>query len=227
MRQYVVPYFLLILMATGCDSLYFAPITSRSVLNMETVMKLKANLTGYADSSLMGNFQAIGIDPEKGEIILSLPAPNLFQNWQKPVPQLEGAYLRARVTSDDKSSLVLHFPLTLLGSEFKKFGTKSPLPNGQSIPGVPSGKLYSQKIPIDQKYEALVLFDKGIIALLLNVPYDPMIPTSIPIKKELFSSNEENILGFANTIPKGTSAFGGLLISAIVPHSSLKLLENK
>ncbi len=226
---FLLSYFLFLgFILTGCDSLPFSALRDGQNKNWSvgTLSQFKTDISGFVDSSLLGNYQAVSVDTDKKELLISLPAPNLFQNWEKDIPNLSGATLKAQVSSNDRSSLLLRYPLYLLVANYEKLGGgKSGLPNGQAIPGIPGGKLYSQKINIDKNHEAFVMFDKGVVSLLLNVPYDPMIPTSIPVKKSLMGSGLENLLGYAITIPKGGGTFGGLMLSIVVPPKILKNLE--
>lgn len=226
---FLLSYFLFLgFILTGCDSLTFSALKEGQNKNwsMGTLSQIKTDVNGKVDSSILGNYQAVSIDTNRKELLISLPAPNLFQKWEKNIPNLPGASLSAQVNSNDRSSLLLRYPLYLLVADFEKLDNgKSGLPNGQTIPAVSGGKLYRQKVEIDNDHEAYVMFDRGVVSLLLHVPYDPMIPTSIPIKKSLFGSGPENVLGYAITIPKGNGGYGGLMLSVVVPAKILKKLE--
>ncbi len=230
MRGKVRALLLLSLLLNGCDNLNFKAARDQKSHNwsLSTLSQLKTNLSGNVDSSLLGNYQAITFDVEKKELVLNLPAPNLFQNWERTLTKLPGVVLKASTNSQEQSLLQLHYPLHFLVSKFDaNYGDKTGLPNGQALPGISGGKLFVEKIIIDKTHQVHIFFDKGMVGMLLSVPYDPMIVTTIPIKKTNFGTSAENILGFTNTIPKGNSEFGGLLLTAIVPPTSLNLLERE
>jgi hypothetical protein len=224
MRQLLIVIVLvaLPLFIIGCGELNFEAARLKNNWSQETLSSVRTEVTGNVDNSLLGNYQAITVDTDKKEIILTLPAPNLFKDWQGEIPKLHGAVLTSSVDRNDKTLLRLHYPIVNLVAQFEKgFGYRQVLPNGQNIPGVPGGKMYSQKIKIDKDHTVFVYFDKGYVAMLLNVPFDPLIVTTFPIKRK------DNVLGYVNTIPKRGGEAGGLLISAIIPDAVMKKLESE
>lgn len=182
-----------------------------------TMMRLKSELKGNIDSSLLGEYLAIRVSEDERNVVISLPAPNLFQNWEREITELPGAKMKAVMKGDDKSFLELHYPLYLLISDFSKWKT-SKLPNGNPIPGFPSGQAPSFSFDIDKDHKATVFFNKGVVGLLLSVPYDPFLAVTIPIK---------NKLGKIYTFPKESSEFGAILLTLTVPQNILQTLEGE
>lgn len=191
----------------------------------DTLNQFRSVMTGYVENSGLGNHQAISVDTEKRELVLSLSAPKLFQNWVRPIPELPGANLTAVVNSMEQSFLLLHYPIYLLISGFENFGVPTGLPNGKTIPGVSNGKLHNIKIVLDEFHQSHIYFDKGVVGLLLDTPYDPETTRTAPIKGSLFNNVPGNILGFINTYPCDYNKPGGIFLSGIVPDPLLQKLE--
>ncbi len=205
---------------SGCEVAPFKSLNfsmSNKSWSVPTMARLKSQLKGQIDSSLLGDHLAIRVSEDERHVIISLPTPNLFQNWEREIPQLPGAKLKAFVNKDERSFLELYYPLYLLISDFSNWKT-SRLPNGKAIPGLPKGEAPGLAYEIDKDHKVNIFFDKGIVALLLNVPYDPLLATTIPVK---------NRLGNVFTIPKEDSSNGGLLLSLVLPLSVMQSLEGE
>lgn len=205
---------------SGCEMATYrshVSLSSNKSWSVATMTRLKSELKGTIDSSLLGNHLAVRISEDERHLIISLPAPNLFQSWERDIPQLPGAELKALITPDGRSYLELHYPLHLLISDFK--GMKAlRLPNGAAIPGIPEGQAPGVTFDIDKEHKVNIFFSKGVVTLLLNVPFDPILGTKIAIK---------NKLGNVYTIPKEDSSPGGILLTLVLPPSIMKILEGE
>ncbi len=208
-----------LVLLSGCEMATFKSKLdlSQKSWSVSTMTRLKSELKGNIDSSLLGEYLAIRISEDERNLVISLPAPNLFQNWEREVPSLPGAKMKAITRSDDKSFLELYYPLYLLITDFSNW-KKSKLPSGNSIPGIPNGQAASASFDIDKEHKAHVFFNKGVVGLLLNVPYDPMLAMTIPIK---------NKLGNIYTIPKENSEFGAILLTLTLPQKIMQALEGE
>ncbi|MDZ4660318.1 MAG: hypothetical protein SGJ18_01730 [Pseudomonadota bacterium] len=192
----------------------------------ESLDKISKNLTGFLESSVLGNHKAIWLDIPSQKLVLTMPSPNVFlDNWSTIISELPGTQVRAYVDAQQHSFVEVRYPLYLLSEKFDKFSEKYGLSNGELLPGITDGKLARIDIPMAKNFRAHLFFGKGVVALLVDVPYDPMLKTSLPIKRDLFLLEPENILGYVSTIPKANFEFGGIFMSAVIPSSTMALIR--
>ncbi|OQW46113.1 MAG: hypothetical protein A4S09_16900 [Proteobacteria bacterium SG_bin7] len=209
----------ILLLLSGCEMATFKSKFdySQKSWSVPTMARLKSDLKGNIDSSLLGDYLAVRIAEDERHLVISLPAPNLFQNWEREIPELPGAKIKAIIKQDEKSFLELYYPLYLLITDFSKWKS-SKLPSGHPIPGISNGQAPSVSFDIDKEHKATIFFNKGVVGVLLNVPYDPLLAMTIPIK---------NKLGNIYTIPKEGSELGAILLVLNLPQNIMKALEGE
>ncbi len=188
--------------------------------------QISDDLSGKMESSLLGNHQAITVNTQSKEIVLSLPAPNVFLNLKRTIKELPGAWVEARSNGKGANFVDLHYPMYLLTETFDNFSFKKGLRNGENIPGIPGGQLNVINVNLDKEYNCDIYFGEGKVAMLLNVPYDPMEKASIAIKKKAQAKTDDP-LGHVVMVPRNGQSSGGILVSLVVPQNTLELLKQE
>ena len=233
-----IVFLLMLLTLSGC---FYSPFSSSSCKencpaqlfasqgrqwDQDSLTKISESLTGFLESSVLGSHKAIWIDIPSQTLVLSMPSPNVFlENWSTQVSQLPGVKIRAFVDSRDHSFVEVRYPLYLINEKFENFTEKYGLLNGEPLPGIPQLKLAKIDIPMEKTFRAHLFFGEGVVALLVDVQYDPMLKTSLPIKRDPSASNPENTLGYVSTVPKESLEYGGIFMSAIIPAATMTLIK--
>lgn len=191
----------------------------------DSITKVSSLLVGFLESTVLGNHKAIWVEVPSQKLVLSMPSPNVFiNNWSAQIAELPGTQIRAYVDSHEHSFVEVRFPLYLLTEKFENYKEKFGLPNGDLLPGIPQGKLAKIDIQMDKNFQAHLFFGEGVIGLLVDVPYDPMLKTSLPIKRAILDFTPENILGYVSTVPKESLNYGGIFMSIVIPVTAMEIL---
>ncbi len=233
-----VVYIFALLLLSGCKYSPFSSSTCSSSCppqlfssqgrhwDQDTLSKLSENLTGYLESSVLGSHKAVWLDVASQKLVISMPSPNVFlENWSTTISDLPGTQIRAYEDSQQHSFIEIRYPLYLLSEKFEKYTETKGLPSGEPLPGVPQGRLPVIDIPMDKNFRSHLFFGEGTVALLVDVQYDPMLRTSLPIKKNPLGVEPDNILGYVSTVPKETLQYGGIFISVVIPTTTLEIIR--
>lgn len=193
----------------------------------ETLRRAQIEMTGYLDSALLRNYKSLDIDMARKSLKLAMPVPNLLTlSWQQKLKELPGAEVKVYLDKVLGGIVELSIPLTLLlektlDSATTKGGDRA---IGQ-ITGLDSRDMSEFVVLMPEKSFKLRLY-KGTakVAMLVEVPYDPLKRLAIPIKNKIPLQMKRETLGYVHTVPQHGSVSGGFLMSAEVPKKVLEIL---
>lgn len=187
--------------------------------------KMQKEMTGYA--SVAGKSQKlIGINKAEKAVVLTIPfADNILPEMEVEVPQLPGAKVVSRLNADQKTEIQFSVPMKYIlhGGEV---GDPERLPNGDPLPQIPGGELPAFEVSIPIKNVTLhVYLGAEVLGIYVEVPFDPYIKLTLPIKTIKKDGSQERTLGYLTSIPVKKPYRGGFFLSFKVPDDLARALD--
>ncbi|OQW48413.1 MAG: hypothetical protein A4S09_04340 [Proteobacteria bacterium SG_bin7] len=187
--------------------------------------KVQKEMTGYAN--VAGKSQKlIGLNKADKAIVLTIPfADNILPELEVEIPQLPGAKLVSRLNAEQKTEIQFSVPIkyVLHGGDV---GDPERLPNGDPLPQIPGGELPAFEISIPIKNVTLHAYlGAEVLGIYVEVPFDPYIKLTLPIKTNKKDGSAERTLGYLTSIPVKKPYRGGFFLSLKVPDDLARALD--
>lgn len=188
-----------------------------------------ATFEGEISEGIFEKTKAVDLDKETKMLKIKLPMMANPYLWgttaELPIKEIPGAKLTVETAEDGTTSVVLHIPLAALIKGIN-FPPAAKLPNGDPLPGVPSGELPSLAVQLNatRKINATVYLSKQVVGIYVNTPFDPLVPFKFPIK-----SKDGKTIGYFFAVPakKGTTPVdGGFFLTTQLPDDLSRFLDD-
>lgn len=201
------------------------PNPSQPPAPVDPWQKIEKELTGY--SKVGGsNQKLIGVDKGEKAIVLTIPfADNVFPEMEVEITKLPGAKVVSRLNSENKTELQFHVPIKYLlkGADF---GNPQRLPNGDPLPSIPGGELPGFELNFPVKDVVIhVYLGAEVLGIYVEVPFDPYVKLTFPIKTSKEDGSQERTLGYLTSVPVKKPYRGGFFLSLLLPPDLARALD--
>jgi hypothetical protein len=184
-------------------------------------LDVSASLAGGAFAGV----RVLDIDKDSKDLILRLPMPLIGLDGTSvsiPIDKIPGAKLSLEPLARGGSALALRIPLKAVIRGDVQLSDPTRLPNGDKLPGVPSGEAPSTAVEIlkSKKIAASVYLSKAFVGLYVNTPFDPTIGLQTPFR------NGTRTWGMLTTVPAKGDVPGGFFISVQLPSDVARIIDD-
>lgn len=191
------------------------------------------DMKGYIDGGTYEKSQTFDFDKEKGELLISLPLgmDSSIMIGGGSIQQLPGVTFSTTIKADGNYYLVLHVPVRYF---LRSVTTLPPgkLPNGQAVPGMPSGEAPTLAFQLNPNSSRKVYLYLGVEAVGVYVESPWLSCFGSPICLSYLSYPIKNqaktkVLGnFYMFMPSTGKKDGGFFITSIIPPEIARILDD-
>lgn len=186
------------------------------------------DVSSFISGGAFDKMQILEIDPVRKELIFHLPlGMNQFILVNSgELPNFPGITFRTEILPNGQARLALRVPLKYVLRGVKNLDPKK-LPNGDPLPGVPSGEMPGLALTLDStnKVQMALYLGADFVAIFVESPFDPTISLMFPIKN---ANGNKYVGSFAMIAAKEappTKFQGGFFLSYQLPPELATLLD--
>ncbi|MBL7669556.1 MAG: hypothetical protein JNM39_03650 [Bdellovibrionaceae bacterium] len=143
------------------------------------------DVSSFISGGTFDKMQVVEIDPIRKDLIFRLPlGMNQFILVNSgELPDFPGITFRTEILPNGQARLALRVPLKYVLRGVKHLDPKK-LPNGDPLPGVPSGEMPGLALTLDStnKVQMALYLGADFVAIFVESPFDPTISLQFPIK---------------------------------------------
>lgn len=194
---------------------------NRDFLNHPDLLAFK----GFINGGPANDKLAVDLDLPNEAILIDVPLIIPYLTMPEGIMNLKdlsGAKIYTYTDVGLRSHLVLSVPLKYLvkGVDFLNKGR---LPNGDPLPGIPSGELpsLSIRLPFADNSEVRLYIGVTVIAIFVTSKVDPYIPMTFLVRNK----EQTKIIGSFSLIPEKNAYSGGLFLAAAFTDEVARVLE--
>jgi len=181
---------------------------------------LTPTLNGKVSGGVWDGKELLKLDLEEKSLLLRVPVDfeTSFVSGSFPIPGHSDMKLEFATDENDSKFLQLRVPLRkLLGDA--KLPTEKALPNGDSLPMIPGGKLPHTQTKVGSS-EVHVYMGRGTFGLFIPTGFNPFVTLVFPIK-----NSDKETLGHFATVAKKNDHKGGFYVSLTLPEKLKKVID--
>ncbi len=185
----------------------------------------KLDLNGYVGGGTYENERVLALDKTNNALLLFLPMPGTFSSLYIDVPQVKGIQVKTVLDSQQNARVAVSIPLRLLLKDRVTSLPASKLPNGNTLPMMPSGELPSLGLGLNPKSDNKLYMYFGVNAVGLFIE-SPFFPAYLGLTYPLKNSAGTRTLGYFTIVPKSGNYNGGLFLSFILPNDIARIIDD-
>lgn len=183
----------------------------------------KLDLRGHVDGGMYDKALSFDLDKVNNALIINLPIPaNPFIDLYLDIPELKGAKIKAYQDAQQNSFVAISIPLKYV-VKGASFLPSNKLPNGQSLPRMPSGEAPSLAISLGNNQKVHLYIGVNAVGMYIESSYIPSnFGVTLPIKNQA----RTRILGYLTIVPKTTNFNGGVFVALPLPAQVAKIIDD-